>query len=621
MDLRLRYPLLVALVALLTGLVALPSPFWGNDVWDSFVEGSRSPLDIFATKVWGSYYRPLHILLLGGLHGLLGPDPAAWHLLNALLLSAGTLAIYVFHRRMGGSAFLAAAASLLYAAAPPTWFNLFQVVEAELMAVPLFYTCLLLFLHLGRGPGERRTLPALLAFALLAFAGVFLKESLRGLLAIGVAGLAYPLWREKRLTRPQWLAGTLAVAATLVSLLLQVSSTPNVGELKPPLAEMGAHIVFNLYQFTSPLLFTGVLALALLALPLLPRFGLRLASRRGLPLLAVAGLLLPLATTFLLATPFHSWTFWESLFPPRAMEPLLALYALLTLGALSLLAWRGEQPHRTYALLLLLGLASAILGTAFSPTVRSQTTSRSLITFFPLLAWLVVDALRRLRAPENHRVARGAALACILLLTYHLAASDLNVAQYMDTSARAETQVKPAFLTLDLTERHIYSTYFNAFTALELQYMVRTNPATIPIHTAGLPHPGYRVTPDRGLVTPQGTLYGKHEVLPVDYIYYERWRMETSPEACRQVVGEYRNWYLMLSPEYAATGYGCLESPLNQSLRENTTTIREAALAYTQVPRWLEDIPYRLHRGLPTVTGYTYLVGIYHNQTRPPGAV
>ncbi len=617
-----------------------PIAIYWNIVLITYQEG-KSFLELFrplyVPVAFGYQYRPLSLLMVRILHDVFGFKPVILYAFKGILMGCFSVVCAKLLESLGQKkAWLCAI--LLYGCSQ-ILFVTWNIDELEINGSVFLFLTFYVFTQLKeKSPPRQYAL-----FLFLSFICLTLKETTAMYLLVFIfLYMAYVYLRKEKLTKMQlgMFASVLVFAALLYGGFGYVMPNYWTKNRRPITTE---HILFvcwhSLVQLFYPVFTPGAVLIFLGGLvAALEKF--KAANERKILLAGFTGL--ALFCFALTSRLLYYFPFYESAFFPSGSTPFFFCYVLL--AGLVLYGVFSPEKERLFVFLIFGITATMTLGPMVFPSSREDIGSRALIPTYPFLFALALSGYMRLRellaesgtyASQFSRYALTLTLALsTIFLFYQTFAGFYNTYSERKAQVQAHYKSKMGLAGFPIEDSMVfYTDCINPTREVDMRFITgkifkNTQYAFLNFHQPKDSEKSllneiffkirnkeltFNVKLKRAFFQVTRPKYEKNILSPfVDekrFLFYEEGNTYNflkpfdGSDFWTWAVGTPR-WYIRM--KYSD------ETLLEKFLRTHADFILPYAATYYELPRWLDDLPYRLSHHIPLIQKMQYEGNLYH---------
>lgn len=635
-----KYFLLFAAGFFITFIGIAPIAIYWNIVLITYQEG-KSLLELFqplyVPVAFGYQYRPLSLLMVRILHDYLGYTPLILYVFKGVVMGAFSVATAKLLESLGQKkAWLCV---LLFYGCSQALFVTWNIDELEINGSLFLFLGFYAYLRLK----GNASFPNYALFLFLSFVCMTLKETTAMYLLVFCFFYLLHLFlrREKPPRRLFVMFAAVIVLAVLFYGVFGYITPQYWTKNRRPITS--DHVLFvcwhSLMQLFYPVFTPGAILIFLGGVAAaLEKFRAQNEKKILLTGLAGAGLFVFAMTSKLL----YYFPFYESAFFPSGSTPFFFCYVLL--AGLLLYGIFSREKERLFVFLIFGITATMTLGPMVFPSSREDIGSRALIPAYPFLFALVLSGYFKLRdmlldagnAPSRP-VRFSLALALTLFtvfISYQTFAGFLNTYSERKAQVYAHYEVKKSLGQFPVENAMVfYTDCINPAREVDVgfvtgKYFKETQYAFLNYHqpqnnvNALLKEIAYKKRNKellfnqkyKGayfLVTRPGY---ENNVMSrfVDEKKFSFYEKGNTYNFLKPFNGsDFWTWHIGTPRWYLKQKYSD-ETLLETFLRGNAQLLQPYSASYYEIPRWLDDLPFRLFHGISPVQKLKYLGNLYY---------
>lgn len=635
-----KYFLLFVAGFIVTFIGISPIAIYWNIVLITYQEG-KSLLELFqplyVPVAFGYQYRPLSLLMVRILHDVLGYTPAMLYLFKGIVMGCFSVVTAKLLESFGQKkAWLCV---ILFYGCSQALFVTWNIDELEINGSLFLFLAFYVYTRLKVNPSYTKYA----LFLFLSFVCMTIKETTAMyLLVFCFFYLFYMFLRKEKLSRRLivMFVAVIVLAVLFYGVFGYITPQYWTKNRRPITSD---HILFvcwhSLVQLFYPVFTPGVILIFLGGLlTALEKF--KVANGKKVLIAGCAGLILfcfALTSRFLYYFPFY-----ESAFFPAGSTPFFFCYVLL--AGLILYGVFSREKERLFVLLIFGITATMTLGPMVFPSSREDIGSRALIPTYPFLFALALSgyfSLHELLSDSEADVPMFQKRALSLTLTlsavflvYQTFAGFLNTYSERKAQVAAHYESKKALGQFPVENAMVfYTDCINPTREVDIRFVTGktfkdTQYAFINYHQpqnsqrALLKEIAYKKR-NKELLFNQKYKYAyflvtrqKYENTALSrfvdekkFLFYEQGNTYNFLKPFNQ--SDFWTWHIGTPRWYLKLKYAD-ETLLEKFLRENAQLIQPFSATYYEIPRWLDDMPFRLLHGISPVQKLHYIGNLYY---------
>lgn len=444
---------IIILAALGLGIGAFNAGNPNSEHWAMipFAENAASALDpmmsLSSSQIGEDetlFFLPLSfgIQLFGAIFDHYGFGNPALAFIKGGLLSFYLAAAFIMFISLGLERVKSFAACILSALCPPVVYSTWKIPEEETMlAAGLFFLAAAAFQSSGRNAGIARRAALAAAAVVFSAAAILLKDTMKAFVPAFFIFLLFFIHRSRSdAHRRQYAAAAFVVVFTAVVFIAMKQPSMQASFM----ARIGPEgITLAAYHFLKTF-FSGMNALVQFSFCFHAAGAVAIYSAfRARPGPGVAGFIL-LALLFLFP-PFFTFHYHGMIVYPTVPAILTAAAGVFCIIGLVRLIIEGPFPLDAFGAALLWSMLAVFLVTALFPFMRDDASPRHFIPVVPFLAFIVVEALFRLRRLRVRYL-------LIASIAFFIGAYFYNTSREFRDYNTAELAAKKALAARDLSD-------------------------------------------------------------------------------------------------------------------------------------------------------------------------